>query len=129
MKYCRHEHIIADTKDVPDATVFTCYRSKDGTWAFGMRINGVYTLTPFLSQDVDKDRVLKAKKQIMFCRDYGWSYMGRKAMNPLVDEEEHEFMCLYCRKVAFDTSDPCPCRGKTTEDFMKKTPSGLYLPY
>ena len=129
MKYCRHESIVTDTKGIPDAEIFTVYRNKDSTWAFGMRINGVFTLTPFISQDAEPDRVFKAKKQIMFAKTYGWSYMGRKAWNTEVDDHEHEFMCLYCRAISFDTSQPCVCRNKRIEDLMRKTPSGIILPY
>lgn len=129
MQYVRYSHIKSDSHNIPDAEIFTVYREDTQQWAFGMRINRNYTLTRFQDQRVDADGVLKAKKQIMFCKTYGWSYLGKKAWNIEVDDYEHEFMCLYCKKTTFDTSDPCPCRNIQKESLFKKTESGIILPF
>ncbi len=129
MKYIQLERISTDTKDFQDGEVFVAYRNKDNYWCFAMRINGVYTLSKMQSPKCGKAGVLKAKKQILFCKHYGWSYSGQKSLNFEVDEEEHQFICLYCRNMTFNTSDPCPCRGKTKYDFMKKTENGFILPF
>ena len=123
------EYIVSDTNDLPDAQIFTAYKARDNTWAFGMRINKQFTLTRFQDQNVDVDGIRAVKKQILFCKNYGWSYRGGKAMNTEVDEMENEFICMYCRTTTSDTSQPCPCRNKKTEDFIKKTPSGFILPF
>ncbi len=128
MEYCRFEHIRLDAINIPDAKPFIVYKA-DQTWAFAMRINNQFTLTRFQSPSADENTIMKVKKQIKFCRDYGWSSTGYKSMNPEVDELEAEFHCLYCRKRTFKISEPCPCRNKKIEDLMKKTPFGFILPY
>jgi hypothetical protein len=128
MDYVRYEYIKSDSKDIPDAQVFVVYRKEEGTWAFAMRINGQFTLTKFQSQDTDAGGVKQAKKQILFCKTYGWSYLGKKTWNTEVDDYEAEFLCLYCRRTTYDISSPCPCRNKRKEDLFKKTDSGIILP-
>lgn len=129
MDYVRYEYIKSDTAHIPDAVVFTVYRRDAQTWAFGMRINGQYTLTRFQDQNVDEGGIRQAKKQILFCKHYGWSYTGQKTFNTEIDELEPEFTCLYCKRTTYNTSEPCPCRNKKTEDMLKQTPSGIILPF
>lgn len=129
MKYVRYANVSGDTKDVPDAEIFTVYK-EDHSWAFGMRIRGMFTFTGFRKENVDKDEVSRAWRQIMFCKKYGWSYLGKKRMNDETFEFEPEFMCMYCRGTGFDTSKPCICRNKKIEDmFVRTTKGGIYLPY
>lgn len=129
MKYIRHEHISKDTKDLADAEIFCVYK-KDRTWAFGMRIRGMFTITGYRLPDANQDEVKKAYRQIMFCKKYGWSYLGKKAMNPDSFDFEPEFHCMYCKKTTFDTSEPCLCRNTKIEDmFVKTSKGGIILPY
>lgn len=129
MKHCRYEHIKSDAKECKDGEIFTAYRESSQTWAFAMRINNNFTLTRFQSYNVDKEGVKAVQKQIMFCKKYGWSYSGYKAFDDDSFCEKPKFLCLYCKQETFDTSEPCLCRNTKIEDLMKKTPSGLILPY
>ena len=128
MKYVRYEHIKRDSAMIPDAEIFTVYR-KDEKWCFAMRINNQFTLTRFQDSNVDESGIKQVKKQIMFCKKYGWSYRGGKAWNSEVDEMENEFICMYCQNTTFDTSSPCVCRNTKIEDMLRKTESGIILPY
>jgi hypothetical protein len=128
MQYVRYNYIKSDSHDIPDAEVFTVYR-ENGTWAFAMRINNQFTLTRFQDNNVDADGVRAVKKQILFCKNYGWSYTGQKTWNTEHDDHEAEFSCMYCKRTTYDTSQPCPCRNKTSMDFAKKTKSGIILPF
>lgn len=129
MVYARYEHISGDTREVKDADIFTAYK-KDQSWAFGMKIRGMFTFTSFRLPHVDKDEVGKAMRQIMFCKKYGWSYLGKKVMNPDSYEFEPEFMCMYCHQTTFDTEKPCVCRNTKIEDmFVKTSNGGIILPY
>lgn len=132
MQYVRYEKIRQDAAQIPDSEIFVVFRKDNGTWAFAMRINNQFTLTRFQSQNVDKGAVRNVKKQIMHCKKYGWSYTGTKAKEDILDFDEDAkplFQCLYCRQTTFDISSPCICRNTKIEDLMRKTPSGLILPY
>lgn len=128
MRYCRKEYVHKDARDIDDGVVFVVYDTR-GSWAFAMRINGTFTLTKFQAEDAHEETIRKAKKQILFCKHYGWAYTGQKSMNTEVDELEPFFICLYCKSTTFNTSQPCPCRNKKTEDFLRKTNSGIILPF
>ena len=132
MKYARLGHIRKDAQDYADSEIFTVIRETDQFWAFAMRINNTFTLTRFQSNNVDVDGVRNSKKQIMRCKKYGWSYTGTKSREDQFDFEEDSkpfFQCLYCKQTTFDISSPCLCRNTKIEDLMRKSPSGLILPY
>lgn len=130
MKYIAYDDIsIRKTNDIEDAEIFCVYK-RDRSWAFGMRIRGMFTFTGYRPENSSKDDVKKAFKQIMFCKKYGWSYLGKKQLNPDTFEYDPEFMCMYCHAGTFDTESPCPCRGITLDDLTIKTSNGgIYLPY
>ncbi len=128
MQAVRFAKITQDAKSIPDGEVFIAYKPNQ-SWAFAMRINQTYTLSRFNDQRMDAQGIRNAKKQIMFCKTYGWSSTGTKEMNNDTFERNVIFMCLYCRKTTFDTSEPCVCRNKKIEDLIRKTPSGIVLPY
>lgn len=130
MKYIPYENISQrGTKDIEDAEIFVAFR-KDKSWSFGMRVRGMFTFTSFRKENASMDEVQKAKRQIMFCKKYGWSYLGRKVMNPDSFEMEWEFMCMYCHTTTFDTTSPCACRNTKIEDMFQKTSKGgIILPY
>lgn len=129
MQYCRMERIVTDSYSIPDGEIFTVLNSEKETWAFAMRLGKKFTLTRFQSHKVDAGGVRHAHKQIMFCKTYGWSYTGNKTWNTEVDDHEPEFVCMYCNRTTYDISEPCPCRNKKTEDFLKKTEHGIILPF
>ena len=132
MKYARLGHIRKDALECADSEIFVVVRETDQFWAFAMRINNSFTLTRFQANNVDEDGIRNAKKQIMRCKKYGWSYTGTRAKKDQYDfmeDEEPLFQCLYCKQTTFDISNPCICRNTKIEDLMKKTPSGFILPY
>ena len=129
MIYARHKFISTDTREVKDAEIFVSYK-EDNKWAFGMKIRGMFTFTSFREPIASKDEVQRAYRQIMFCKKYGWSYLGKKVMNPDSYEFEAEFMCMYCHTTTFDTAKPCLCRNTKIEDMFQKTSKGgIILPY
>jgi len=132
MEYVRAEHIVTDTLDYPDGKIFVVYRKYDEKWAFGMKIGKTYTKTQYMDQRVDRQGIEKAYKKVLYAKNYGWSYTGTKEVNPEFDDYDNPdpvFMCMYCKNTTFDISQPCKCRNKTTQDFVKKTPSGFILPF
>lgn len=127
MNYVRHEHILSDSKDIPDEQVFVVYREKDNMWAFAFKVRGRFTLSQFQPDNANKEKVKHSQKQIMFCKTYGWSYTGQRLMNDDSFQVDPLFMCMYCQNTSFDTSKPCVCRNKSTESLLKKTDSGIIL--
>lgn len=128
MRYVRYNFIKSDTNGLPDGEIFVVYKD-DTRWAFGMRFNDQFTLTRFQDSNVDPGGIKAVKKQILFCKHYGWSFTGQKTWNTEHDDHENEFACMYCKRTTYDTSQPCPCRNKTSMDFAKKTESGIILPF
>lgn len=132
MQYCRADRIVTDSHDIPDGEIFVIYDWDSQKWGFAMRIGKAFTRTPLMEKDVDKQGIQVAYKKVLYAKHYGWSYTGTKEVNPETDDYDNPdpvFMCLYCKNTTFDIHEPCPCRNKTTQDFVKKTPGGIVLPF
>lgn len=114
MQYVRFDHLNSDTRDIPDGKVFTIYRQLKGDeqqqWAFGIRINGTFSISAWKSTNVGPDEIRKSMAQVKRVRDYGWSNSGSLSKDDWGDKEK-VFHCLYCKEQTMNPSKPCVCRG------------------